>query len=112
MTITDGTILIGDYAIMLQNEHDLKIGQNKVFEWMRETGYLCKEQRNRPTQRSMDMGLFTWTSGIITHNDGTSGIKFTPRLTGKGTIYFLPKLKEVFNNAKTRGKNANTNINV
>jgi|GEM_PF-658470 len=98
MTMADATIKVGDYAIMLQNEHGIKIGQNRLFEWFREHGYLCKEekQKNRPTQKSMELGLFSWTERIITTNHGEEIISFTPRLTGKAQVYFIDKLIKDF----------------
>lgn len=83
--MTDATILIGHYSTILQNDHNVKIGQNRLFMWMRENGYLCKDthQKNRPTQRSMEMGLFKFTERPIPTNHGIV-IEFTPRLTCKG----------------------------
>lgn len=98
MTMADATIKVGDYAIMLQNEHGIKIGQNRLFEWLREHGYLCKEekQKNRPTQKSMELGLFTYTQRLITTNHGEEIFSFTPRLTGKAQVYFIDKLIKDF----------------
>ncbi len=107
MTMVDATILIGDYAIMLQNEHKIKIGQNRLFAWLRENGYLCKEEKfkNRPTQKSMELELFAWTERIITTNHGSEIIQFTPRITGKGQVYFLERILKDFNE-KGRKENA------
>lgn len=98
MTMVEATIKIGEYAIMLQNEHKIKIGQNRLFEWLRERGYLCKEDKykNRPTQKSMELGLFAWTERVITTNHGEEVISFTPRITGKGQAYFIDKLIKDF----------------
>lgn len=98
MTMVEATIMIGEYAIMLQNNHKIKIGQNRLFEWLRENGYLCKDGKfkNRPTQKSMDLELFAWTERVITTNHGEEIISFTPRITGKGQAYFIDKLTRDF----------------
>lgn len=90
VTSTD-SILVGDLAkILCQNGVD--IGQHRLFEWLREHGYLCKcrgESRNMPTQRAMDMGLFEVKETVVIHNGGLTKVMKTPKVTGLGQQYFV-----------------------
>lgn len=91
------SILIGELAkIIKQNGHD--IGQNRLFEWLRQNGYLISRQGtdyNTPTQRAMNLGLFEVKETSITHSDGHVSISKTTKVTGKGQVYFINKfLKE------------------
>lgn len=85
------SILIGDLAkILCQNGVD--IGQHRLFEWLREHGYLCKcrgESRNMPTQKAMDMGLFEIKETVVVHNGGLTKVMKTPKVTGLGQQYFI-----------------------
>lgn len=89
---SDGTCLIGEFAKMLR-QNGVDIGQNRLFAMLREDGYLGKvgQNRNVPTQRSMDLGLFRIKETAITHSDGHVTINRTPKLTGKGQRYFLER---------------------
>lgn len=89
---SDGTCLIGEFAKMLR-QNGVNIGQNRLFAILREDGYLGKvgQNRNVPTQRSMEMGLFRIKETAITHSDGHVTINRTPKLTGKGQRYFLER---------------------
>lgn len=92
---SDGTCLIGSFAKILQ-QNGINIGQNRLFAWMRENGYLGKSGSNHniPTQRYVEMGLFRTKETPIVHADGRVTINFTTRLTGKGQLYFMNKFKE------------------
>ena len=87
------TILIGELAkIIKQNGVDM--GQNRLFQWMRKNGYLVNRQGtdyNMPTQRAMNMGLFVIKETTINHADGHTSISKTPKVTGKGQVYFVNK---------------------
>ena len=87
------SILIGDLAKLIkQNGRD--IGQRRLFQWMRDKGYLIKQQGaswNMPTQKSMDMGLFEIKETTITHSDGHISISKTVKVSGKGQVYFVNK---------------------
>ena len=87
------TILVGELAkIIKQNGVDM--GQNRLFQWMRENGYLIGRQGtdyNMPTQRAMEMGLFSIKETAIHHADGHTSINKTPKVTGKGQVYFVNK---------------------
>lgn len=86
------SILIGDLAkLICQNGH--KIGQKRLFDWMRETGYLIKSgsNRNMPTQRAMEQKLFEVKESSIANPDGSVRVTRTTKVTGKGQIYFINK---------------------
>lgn len=89
---SDGTCLIGEFAKMLR-QNGVDIGQNRLFAMLREDGYLGKvgQNRNVPTQRSMELGLFRIKETAITHSDGHVTINRTPKLTGRGQRYFLER---------------------
>lgn len=85
------SILIGELAKMLK-QNGVNIGQNRLFEWLRQNGYLIKRNGtdyNMPTQRSMDMGLFEIKETTINNPDGSIKISKTPKVTGKGQVYFI-----------------------
>lgn len=91
--------LMGELAKMISQEAirqgklDKKIGQNKLFAWMRNKGYLCKggERRNQPKQAYIEQGLFEMKKGSYINSNGVSIITTTPKVTGKGQIYFVNK---------------------
>lgn len=85
------SILIGELAKLLK-QNGINIGQNRLFEWMRNNGYLIKRQGsdyNMPTQRAMEMGLFEIKETTITHSDGHIHVSKTPKVIGKGQVYFV-----------------------
>lgn len=85
------SILIGELAKLLK-QNGINIGQNRLFEWLRNNGYLIRRQGsdyNMPTQRAMEMGLFEIKETTITHSDGHIHISKTPKVTGKGQVYFV-----------------------
>ena len=87
------SILIGDLAKILK-QNGVNIGQKRLFEWLRDHGYLVKRygaDRNMPTQKSMDMGLFEIKETVVTHADGHVTISKTTKVTGKGQQYFINK---------------------
>ncbi len=84
--------LIGELSkIICQNGID--IGERRLFQWLRDNGYLCAhgERYNQPTQRSMELGLFEIKKTTITKPNGTVLVSSTPKCTGKGQIYFVDK---------------------
>lgn len=87
---SDGTCLVGELAKMLR-QNGLDIGQNRLFAQLREDGYLGKtgSNRNVPTQKSMELGLFRIKETAITHSDGHVTINRTAKVTGKGQTYFV-----------------------
>lgn len=85
------SILIGELAKLLK-QNGVEIGQQRLFEWLRNKGYLIRRQgtdRNMPTQRAMELGLFEIKETTISHSDGHISINKTPKVTGKGQVYFI-----------------------
>ena len=82
------SILIGELAKLLR-QNGIDIGQNRLFERLREEGYLMKEgsSRNMPTQRAMDMGLFEVKETTINRSDGGIDIKRTSKVTGRPDFF-------------------------
>ena len=89
---SDSTILVGEMAKILK-QNGIKIGQNRLFEWLRKNGYLVsgsyRSDYNTPTQRSMELGLFEVKETSILHKDGTVTVNLTPKVTTKGQQYFV-----------------------
>ena len=92
VSASNESILIGQLAKLIR-QNGYEIGQNRLFEWMRENEYLIKkgERYNQPTQKSMDLGLFEVKERTITNPDGSTRITLTPKVTGKGQVYFINK---------------------
>lgn len=92
VSASDESILIGQLAKLIR-QNGYEIGQNRLFEWMRENGFLIKSgsRRNQPTQRAMDMGLFEVKERTISNPDGSTRITLTTKVTGKGQVYFVNK---------------------
>lgn len=84
------SILIGELAKILK-QNDVNIGQNRLFAWMRDKGYLIKsgERYNQPTQYSMERGLFELKERVVTNPDGSIRMTITTKVTGKGQQYFI-----------------------
>lgn len=90
-TSTD-SCLVGQLAkIIRQNGYE--IGANRLFEYLRKEGYLCRagSNRNMPTQRSMEAGWFEVKESVLENPDGSIRVVRTPKVTGKGQIYFVNK---------------------
>lgn len=92
---SDGTCLVGELAKMLR-QNGVDIGQNRLFGWLRDNGWLGRSgcNRNVPTQKAMDMGLFRIKETAVTHSDGHVTVTRTPKVTGKGQRYFVDKFIE------------------
>lgn len=88
------SILVGELAKILK-QNGINIGQNRLYEWLRENGYLIRgnkrTDRNAPTQRSMDMGLFEVKISTVVNSDGSVRETRTTKVTGKGQQYFINK---------------------
>lgn len=90
---SESSVLVGELAKILK-QNGIEIGQNRLFKWLRENGYLIRkkgEAFNLPTQRSMDQGLFEIKKRTINNPDGSIRTTRTPKVTGKGQIYFVKK---------------------
>ena len=86
-----GTILIGELAKLLK-QNGVDVGQNRLFEWLRNNGYLIKRKGvdyNMPTQRSMDLKLFAVKERTVTEPNGSIRTTKTTLVTGKGQQYFI-----------------------
>lgn len=87
------SILIGDLAKMLK-QNGVDIGQKRLFEWLRENGYLIKRKGsdwNSPTQKAMELSLFEIKESTVNNPDGSVRINRTTKVTGKGQQYFINK---------------------
>lgn len=89
---SEHSILVGELARIIK-QNGVEIGQNRLFQWLREKGYLCKkgEMYNQPTQKALDMGLFEIKKTVITKPNGNSLVTTTTKVTGKGQVYFVNK---------------------
>lgn len=93
VSTSNKTILVGDMAKILK-QNGVNIGSIRLFQWLRQHGYLIRRDAsdyNMPTQKSMERGLFEVKETVITHSDGHTTISKTPKVTGKGQIYFVNK---------------------
>lgn len=86
------SILVGEMAKLL-SQNGIQMGQNRLFAWLRENGYLIKDRKrtdyNMPTQKSMELRLFEIKETSIAHSDGHTSINKTPKVTGIGQVYFV-----------------------
>ena len=90
--VAENSILIGEFAKRLK-QNGFDIGQNKLFEWLRQHDYLCKsgERKNLPTQYSMERGLFEIKTRVFSNPNGSVRTTSTTKITGRGQIYFTNK---------------------
>lgn len=91
---SETSILVGELAKILK-QNGVNTGQTRLFAWLRDHGYLIKRKGtdyNMPTQRAMEVGLFEVKQTCITHADGHVTVSKTPKVTGKGQIYFVNKI--------------------
>lgn len=93
VSASHSSILVGELAKLLR-QNGVDIGQNRLFAWLRDNGYLIRRSGsdyNMPTQRAMDMGLFSIKETAITRSDGSITISKTVKVTPKAQIYFVNK---------------------
>lgn len=93
----DTSILVREMAKILK-QNGIDMGERRLFEWLRNNGYLIRRfgtDYNTPTQKSMELGIFEIKESVHTHSGGQSFISITPKVTAKGQIYLLNKLREV-----------------
>ena len=101
---SEHSILVGELARIIK-QNGVEIGQNRLFQWMHDKGYLCKkgEMYNQPTQKALQMGLFEIKKTVITKPNGDSLVTTTTKVTGKGQIYFVNKfLYDAINDAELK----------
>ncbi len=97
VTTSHDTILIRDLA-KVPKQNGIDIGAKRLFEELRERGFLIKQKSadyNSPTQRAMELGLFQIKETPIVHSDGHVTLSRTPKVTGKGQVYFVKLFKRV-----------------
>lgn len=93
VSTSKSSILVGELAKIIK-QNGVNIGQNRLFAWLRDNGYLIKRKGtdyNMPTQYSMDLQLFEVKETEVTHADGHITVSKTPKVTGKGQQYFINK---------------------
>lgn len=95
--VSQSTILVGELAKIIKQSTGWDIGQRRMFDWLRDNGFLHKRgsDRNMPTQKSMDLGLFVIKEGSRIGSSGESHITKTPKVTGKGQIYFVNRFLDM-----------------
>lgn len=100
------SILVGEMAKLL-SQNGIQMGQNCLFSWLRENGYLIKDRKrtdyNMPTQKSMELRLFEIKETSIAHSDGHTSINKTPKVTGIGQVYFVNLFLKAEKSRKVEG---------
>lgn len=96
IAVSHSTILVGELAKLIKQATGRDMGQRRMFDWLRDNGYLHKRgsDRNMPTQRSMELGLFVIKEGARIGSGGECHITKTAKVTGKGQIYFVNKFQK------------------
>ena len=85
---SNDSVLVGVFAKLLR-QNGIQTGQTRLFEWFRKHGFLCNckgERWNMPTQLSIEKGLFEIKKSAVNNPDGSTIIRHTPKITGKGQI--------------------------
>lgn len=96
VTASKTSILIGGLAKLIK-QNGVDIGQKRLFEWLRNNGYLIKSgtEKNMPTQKAMELKLFEVKEGSYVDGNGVNRITRTTKVTGKGQVYFVNKFLSV-----------------
>lgn len=105
VSTSQNSILVGELAKLLK-QNGIEIGEKRLYAWMRENGYLIKRKGadwNKPTQRSMEMKLFTIKETAICHSDGHTSVNTTTKVTGIGQVYFVNLFLKTKKNKKAEG---------
>lgn len=95
---SDDTMLIRTFA-KIARQNGIVIGEKRLFQWLRDNGFLLRtgDSQNTPSQKAMEMKLFHLKEMALKSADGTVKTRLTPKLTGKGRVYFLDKLRKDMN---------------
>lgn len=95
---SENSITLGVFSAILQNNHNIKFGQNRLFKWCREHGILCSEKKcwNKPQQKMLDAGYFQVKETVYVNKDGSVYSSYTPLLTGKGQVWLTNKILKEF----------------
>lgn len=105
VSTSQNSILVGELAKLLK-QNGIEIGEKRLYAWMRENGYLIKRKGadwNKPTQRSMEMKLFTIKETVICHSDGHTSVNTTTKVTGIGQVYFVNLFLKTEKSMKAEG---------
>ena len=105
VSASDTDILVNDLAKLLK-QNGIEIGGTRLFAWLRESGYLIRRKGtdyNMPTQRSMELELFRIKETTINRSNGQISISKTPKVTGKGQVYFINKFLSEKNKVRIEG---------
>lgn len=100
---SETTILVRELAKLI-SQSGIDMGEKRMFQWLRERGYLIKRKGsdyNTPTQRSMDMGLFEVKVSTINRGGNIHTVR-TPKVTGKGKVYFINKMRQDADDAQQK----------
>ena len=99
VSVSDTNISIGSLSKLLK-QNGINVGRNRLFEWLRENKYLISKgsDKNMPTQRSMEQGLFEVKEGTIGTPNGEVKLTKTTMVTGKGQQYFINRILKAFEN--------------
>lgn len=92
---SNDSILVGELAKLLK-QNGIDTGEKRLFAWLRDNGYLIKrkgEDYNTPTQKSVNLGVIETKEGTRVHPNGYISVTKTPKITGKGQVYFINKFK-------------------
>ena len=111
VSVSHTNILISELAKVLKQNGVPDMGQNRLFQWMKDNNYLISRRGtdyNMPMQKSMEMGLFCIKETTVNHSDGHTSISRTPKITGKGQIYFVNKF---LNSTKALAEDGDENGN-
>lgn len=95
VSASETSILVREFSKIVK-QNGIDIGEKRLFRWLRENGYLIKRpgnDYNSPTQRSMDMKLFEVKESTVNRSNGVKIVR-TSKITGKGQVHFMNKLKE------------------
>ena len=108
---SENSILIGELAKILR-QNGVDTGQNRMFNWMRRNGYLCRrgEKYNQPTQKALDDGLLEIKKTVIQKADGKTLVITTPKVTGRGQVFFTGKFLPYTFNTKQETSIQETSI--
>lgn len=105
VSTSQNSILVGELAKLLK-QNGIEIDEKRLYAWMRENGYLIKRKGadwNKPTQRSMEMKLFTIKETVICHSDGHTSVNTTTKVTGIGQVYFVNLFLKTEKSKKAEG---------
>lgn len=97
ISVSTESISVGALSKLLK-QNGIEVGRTRLFEWLRENKYLMSKgsDKNMPTQRSMEQGLFEVKESVIFTRNGTPKPTFTPMVTGKGQQYFINRILKAF----------------